>query len=84
MGNHRLCKMERFHKLGTFEFKRLKVTALNLFHPTASPLLVKTRFFVSRHSLLVKGEKKLNLDIEINSEKDAYCSLAVDARSRGA
>jgi hypothetical protein len=37
MGNRRLYKIECLHMLGTRESERLKVTALNLFHPTASP-----------------------------------------------
>jgi hypothetical protein len=31
--------------LGTPESERLKVTALNLFHPTASPLIENVGFF---------------------------------------
>ncbi len=45
MGDHRLYKIERFHTPGTPESERLKVTALNLFHPTASPRFAKKRFF---------------------------------------
>src|SRR4030042_2014163 len=45
MGNRRLHKIERFHTPGTYESERLKVTALNLFHPTASPPFPKNRFF---------------------------------------
>jgi len=41
--------------LGTPESERLKVTALNLFHPTASPPFQKWGFFILRHSLL--GER---------------------------
>ena len=37
MGNCRLHKTEYSHMLGTTESERQKVTALNLFHPTASP-----------------------------------------------
>ena len=37
--------------LGTCESERLKVTALNLFHPTAFPPRPKVSFFVLRHSL---------------------------------
>jgi hypothetical protein len=40
-----LYKVERFHTPGTSGSERLKVTALNLFHPTASPPLPKNRFF---------------------------------------
>ncbi len=36
MGNRRLYKAECIHMLGTLEFEPLKVTALNLFYPTAS------------------------------------------------
>ena len=38
MGNRRLFKFGCLHTLGTHESGVLKVTALNLFHPTASPL----------------------------------------------
>jgi hypothetical protein len=37
MGNRRLYKIEFLHRLGTLGSERLKVTALNLFHPTAPP-----------------------------------------------
>jgi hypothetical protein len=55
MGNRRLYKIERFHWLGTLESEPLKVTALNLFHPTTSPSFKKMSFFVLRHSL--RGER---------------------------
>jgi hypothetical protein len=45
MGNRRLDKIERFHTPGTFESERLKVAALNLFHPTASPPFPENRLF---------------------------------------
>ncbi len=45
MGNRRLYKIERFHTRDTSESERLKVTALNLFHPTASPFFPNNRFF---------------------------------------
>jgi hypothetical protein len=51
MGNHRLYKVGCFHIFGTPEFERLKVTALNLFHPAASPLFQKVGFFILRQSL---------------------------------
>jgi hypothetical protein len=41
--------------LATYELKPLKVAALNLFHPTASPLFPKSSFSILRHSLL-EGE----------------------------
>ncbi len=45
MGNRRLYKIECLHTLGTSESEQLKVTALNLFHPTASPPFQKVGFF---------------------------------------
>ena len=39
-----MYRIEHFPTLGTSESERLKVTALNLFHPTASPRLPKDRF----------------------------------------
>jgi hypothetical protein len=45
MGQRRLNKFERFHTPDTSECGRLKVTALNLFHPTASPPFLKNLFF---------------------------------------
>jgi hypothetical protein len=55
MGNRRLYKIECLHTLGTPESDVLKVTALNLFHPTASPLLQETSLFILRHNL--RGEE---------------------------
>jgi hypothetical protein len=46
MGNRRLHRIERFHSLGMRESEWQKVTALNLFHPTASPLLQKVGFLI--------------------------------------
>ena len=51
MGNCHLYKIECFHTLGMPESERLKVTALNLFHPTASPPFQKVGFFILRHGL---------------------------------
>jgi len=45
MGNYHLYKIECVLTLGTRESERLKVTALNLFHPTASPLFQNVGFF---------------------------------------
>jgi hypothetical protein len=39
MGNRRSYKAECIHTLGTPESEHLKVAALNLFRPTAFPLL---------------------------------------------
>jgi hypothetical protein len=44
MGNNRWFENEWFHTVGETESKRLKVAALNLFHPTASPLSRKVVF----------------------------------------
>ncbi len=38
-----MYQIERFHTPGASESERLKVTALNLFHPTASPPLFNHR-----------------------------------------
>jgi hypothetical protein len=45
MRNRHLYKIECFHTLVTPEFELLKVAALNLFHPTASPLIQNVGFF---------------------------------------
>jgi hypothetical protein len=45
MGNRHLYKIECLHMLGTLESERPKVTALNLFPPTASPLFHDVGFF---------------------------------------
>ena len=45
MGNRRLYKIECLHMLGTLDSERIKVAALNLFHPTVSPPFQKVGFF---------------------------------------
>ena len=56
MGDHRLSNVQFLQTLGTFESERLKVTALNLFHPTVSPFLRKLIFFyVMTQSLVGEG-----------------------------
>ena len=45
MGNRLLHKIKCIHTLDKPESERLKVTALNLFHPTASPPSRKSWFF---------------------------------------
>jgi len=45
MGNRRFYKIACFHALGTPKSERLKVAALNLFHPTASPPFRKVGYF---------------------------------------
>lgn len=45
MGNGRFHKIERFHTLGMPACEQLNVTALNLFHPTASPPFQKVGVF---------------------------------------
>jgi hypothetical protein len=54
--------------LVTLESERLKVTALNLFHPIASPPFQGVGFFILRHSLFgergeVRGTKKPRIPI---------------------
>ena len=56
MGNRRLYKIEHFHTLGTSESERLKVTALNLFHPTASPRLPQRSVSLYCDTVSVGGE----------------------------
>jgi hypothetical protein len=55
MGNRRLHKIECLHTLGTPEAERLMVTALNLFHPTASPPFQKVCFFCIATQSLAGG-----------------------------
>jgi hypothetical protein len=45
MGNRHLYKIECFHTFGTPESEQIKVTALNLFRPTASPPFQNVGFF---------------------------------------
>jgi len=57
MGNHRLYKIQCLQTLGRTESKRLKVTALNLFHPTVSPPFQKVDlFYIATQSLGGEGE----------------------------
>src|SRR4030042_6055629 len=56
MGNLRLHEIERFHTSGTSESERLKVTALNLFHPTPSPPFSE-KPVVSNCATVSKGER---------------------------
>jgi hypothetical protein len=55
MGNRRLYKIDCLHMLGITESEPLKVTALNLFHPTTSLPFPQAGFFILRHGLL--GER---------------------------
>jgi|GEM_PF-6239485 len=45
MGNRQFYKIECFHIFGTPYSERLKVAALNLFHPTTPPPFQKFGFF---------------------------------------
>jgi hypothetical protein len=54
MGNHCLYKIQRFQVFATLESEQLKVTALNLFHPTASPPFLQRCVF-SYYDTLSKG-----------------------------
>jgi hypothetical protein len=62
MGNGCLDKIGNYYAPITPESERLKVTALNLFHPTAYPSSSNNRFFVLRHSLI--KEEKMAKDVE--------------------
>ena len=83
MGNRRLHIIERIHALGMPESERLKVIALNLFHPTASPLFEKVGFFILRHSL--QREKKTQ-DLTPYRKKNFACpgpALLIDRGGEG-
>ena len=74
MGNCRLYKIECLHMLDTSESERLKVTALNLLHPTASPPFQKGGFFILRHSLWWERAGVRGKDIRKNEEdQGALC-----------
>jgi hypothetical protein len=49
--DRRFHEVEGIHMLDTSESERLKVTALNLFHPTVSLPLRRVGSFILRHSL---------------------------------
>ena len=59
MGNHRFYKFGCLHTSGTDESERIKVTALNLFHPTTPPLLQKVGVLMVQHSIWA-GESEGN------------------------
>ena len=87
MGNRRLYKIECFHPLGTSESERLKVTAINLCHPTASSLLQKVHFLILRHSLEgvgVRKGRKRNGDQRCNSKFTIFGEdeIRIDYRNR--
>jgi hypothetical protein len=65
MGNRLLYKIECFHVFGMHESERLKVTALNLFHPTASPPFQKVSFFY--YDTVSKGRGEITFDNTDNS-----------------
>jgi hypothetical protein len=53
IGIRLLYKIGSFHTLGTPESEQLKVTALNLFHPTTSPFFENVCFFhIATQSLM--------------------------------
>jgi hypothetical protein len=56
MGKHRWLKIECLHTVGDLKSKRVKVAALNLFHPTPSPLLRKVVFSYGDTAPLGRGE----------------------------
>jgi hypothetical protein len=56
MANDCIYEIEYFHPVGMFHPERLKVSALNFFHPTASPHLSENRFFyITTQSLEGEG-----------------------------
>ncbi len=55
MRKHRWLEIECLHMVGDPESKGLKVAALNLFYPTASPLLRKAVFSYSDTVSLGRG-----------------------------
>ncbi len=69
MENSRLHKIECTHMVELRESERLKVTALNLFHPTASPLFEKVGFFIIATESL-EGEGTLGASSPL-SQKDS-------------
>jgi len=67
MGNRHVHEIECLQRLGTSEFGRQKVTALNLFYPTASPPpLQKAGFLALRRSLGGVGHLR-NVDMVTGS-----------------
>jgi hypothetical protein len=68
MGNRRLNKIECLYRLGTLESERLKVTALNLFHPTAPVPFLRGGLFMLRHSLLDERLLKLQQGVKAGKE----------------
>jgi hypothetical protein len=54
MGKHRWLKIECLHRVDNLESERLKVAALNLIHPIASPLFKNPYFHVATEA--AKGE----------------------------
>jgi len=51
IGSHRFYKIGCLHTSGTAESQQLKVTALNLFHPTTPPLFQKLGFLMVQHTI---------------------------------
>ena len=82
MRNRRFHRIEYFQTLGTPESERLKVTALNLFHPTASPLVQKIGFFILRHSLFKGrvGEGMGSITSDVHADSDGLIQLQFRVR----
>ena len=86
MGDQHWMKIEFFHMLGGSESKRLKVTALSLFHPTASSLSGKGAIFILRHSLLggrgrVRGGVRLPLPKRLRAGREFGVKSGIELRS---
>ena len=71
MGKYRWLKSECLHVVGDLESKRLKVAALNLFHPTASPFCEEPCFHIATQPLggEDKGEGATSLKIRLKNGK---------------
>jgi hypothetical protein len=76
MGNRRSYKIERLHTHGTTESERLKVTALNLLHLTASPPFQKFGFFLLRHDLIKRGRSvQLATEVMVGVRKRDHVTM---------
>jgi hypothetical protein len=61
MGNRHVYEIECLQTLGTSESVRQKVTALNLFYPTASPPFAKSWFFGIATQPLRPGGREVHI-----------------------
>jgi hypothetical protein len=76
MGNRHLYKIECFHAVGTPESEELKVTALNLFHPTTSPSFkMSVSFHIATQSQ--KGGKAMLKQTGVQKPRPSYCLMSL-------